>query len=352
MPDIPPIEYEPRDLIPARIIYDPPPGTKTHPYLSIIPMMTEEEFACLVWSIKKHGLLMPIAVDEEGVILDGRCRRMACVVAGAKPKFKTHRDRDPLRFIVGMNLNRYHHSPSQMAMVHALEAAEYPDYPVKPMPEAVVVAQHEDLKAAVLYGKLDLSSALRLAMQRQKAAERAYPAAQVDEERLTLDQAEEEAATPLLAEHAEAIRAAGKRMIEDAIEIGRRLTECKAMLRHGGWLPWLDREFGWSEMTAVRFMQIYEFGKSNNLLDFNLPLSGLYLLARPSTPEAVREDVLERAKAGERLSVAEIKQAIGIRSSKPTSRTQALRDLIERMTEADDPFADELRRILGREAVS
>jgi hypothetical protein len=57
---------------------------------------------------------------------------------------------------------------------------------------------------------------------------------------------------PIVAEHAEAIRSLGRRVVADVIEIGRRLTECKKLLGHGNWLPWLDREFGWSEDTALR----------------------------------------------------------------------------------------------------
>src|SRR5262245_43428719 len=56
-----------------------------------------------------------------------------------------------------------------------------------------------------------------------------HPAAQID--------------NPALIEHATEIRRLGKRVIEDVIEIGRRLIACKAMLDHGQWLPWLDREF-------------------------------------------------------------------------------------------------------------
>jgi hypothetical protein len=52
-------------------------------------------------------------------------------------------------------------------------------------------------------------------------------------------------ANPTLVEHAAAIRALGKRVVTDVIEIGARLTECKRIAGHGSWLPWLNREFGW-----------------------------------------------------------------------------------------------------------
>ena len=48
------------------------------------------------------------------------------------------------------------------------------------------------------------------------------------------------------AQHAEAIRVLGRQRVANVIEIGRRLTEAKALAGHGGWLPWLEREFGWT----------------------------------------------------------------------------------------------------------
>jgi Protein of unknown function (DUF3102) len=61
----------------------------------------------------------------------------------------------------------------------------------------------------------------------------------------------------ILAENAKVIRALGKRAIADIIEIGRRLTESKEIAGHGGWLKWLDSEFGWTDRTALNFMQVY-----------------------------------------------------------------------------------------------
>jgi Protein of unknown function (DUF3102) len=34
------------------------------------------------------------------------------------------------------------------------------------------------------------------------------------------------------------------RPIRDIIEIGRRLTDAKAIAGHGNWLPWSEKEFG------------------------------------------------------------------------------------------------------------
>jgi hypothetical protein len=47
-----------------------------------------------------------------------------------------------------------------------------------------------------------------------------------------------------LEEHAKAIRKLGKRIIEDVVEIGRRLVDAKKLCGHGNWLPWLDANSG------------------------------------------------------------------------------------------------------------
>jgi Protein of unknown function (DUF3102) len=115
----------------------------------------------------------------------------------------------------------------------------------------------------------------------------------------------------ILAQNAEAIRALGKRVIADIIEIGRLLTETKKIAGHGGWLPWLDREFGWTSDTAQNFMAVHSMvAKNGNFPDLNLPVSGLYLLAAPSTPEEAREAVIARAESGERLSVKDVRNQI------------------------------------------
>jgi hypothetical protein len=115
----------------------------------------------------------------------------------------------------------------------------------------------------------------------------------------------------VLAENAEEIRKLGKRAGADVIEIGRRLTETKKICGHGNWLPWLQREFGWTDRHALKCMQVYELSlKSENFSDLRIPISGLYLLAASSTPPEAVDEVIQRAKSGERLMHAEIKGKI------------------------------------------
>jgi Protein of unknown function (DUF3102) len=126
--------------------------------------------------------------------------------------------------------------------------------------------------------------------------------------------------TASLAEHAAEIRRLHKRYVDDLIEIGRRLTESQKLVQHGDWLGWLNREFSWSDRTARNFMYLYGLAtKLENFSNLNLPTSVLYLLAAPSTPASVRDEIVERAAAGEAIKVADVKKAIKTRKSQANS---------------------------------
>jgi hypothetical protein len=116
--------------------------------------------------------------------------------------------------------------------------------------------------------------------------------------------------TSTLAEHVAEIRRLYKRVTSDIIEIGRRLTDCQGIVGHGHWHDWLKAEFGWSDSSALNFMRVYDMSKSANFTDLGIPFSALYLLAAPYTPEKTRTEIIERAKAGESVSVADVKDAI------------------------------------------
>jgi hypothetical protein len=114
-----------------------------------------------------------------------------------------------------------------------------------------------------------------------------------------------------LAEHAAEIRRLGKRVIGDILEIGRRLGEVKKQLGRADFLPWIEREFGWSEDTAERFIALHALQRSlPQLAETNLPVSALYLLAKPSTPPEAIQAVVAQAEAGEHVTVAGVKEAI------------------------------------------
>jgi len=128
------------------------------------------------------------------------------------------------------------------------------------------------------------------------------------------------AATKALARHAKAIRELRRRTARDIIKIGKHLTDARDICGHGNWRPWLQREFGWSESTALNFMRVAELSKAQRVTDLDLPLRSLYLVAAPSTPEAVRREVIGQAEAGEPPSYDEIKDVV--EEQKPEKQTK------------------------------
>jgi hypothetical protein len=101
-----------------------------------------------------------------------------------------------------------------------------------------------------------------------------------------------------------------RRTAEGIVHIGKWLTEVNEKLtKQKQWRSWLKGEFGWSHMTAHRFMSVYKKVGCNNLLHLEIDASALYLIAAPSTPEPVRREVLERAKS-EPMTHAEAKRLL------------------------------------------
>jgi hypothetical protein len=106
------------------------------------------------------------------------------------------------------------------------------------------------------------------------------------------------------------------RTAQCVIEIGTKLIEVKKMLGHGHFGQWLDAEFAWSKVTAVKFMQVAERFASVETIDF-FSVSALYMLASPSTPISARDEAMTRAERGEPISNAKAHEIIR-RHSPPT----------------------------------
>jgi DNA modification methylase len=107
------------------------------------------------------------------------------------------------------------------------------------------------------------------------------------------------------------IREQLRRTAQDIWEIGQRLAEVRTELKHGQFDTWLKAEFGWSRRTAYNFINVYEtFGNRANLAQIDIATSALYLLAAPSTPQKVREQYIEEARTGKRITHKELVQNI------------------------------------------
>jgi hypothetical protein len=97
------------------------------------------------------------------------------------------------------------------------------------------------------------------------------------------------------------------------IEIGRELIAAKADVGHGGWMDWIESEFGWSEMTATKYIRVARAFESKPDLDFaglTIDATALYALAAPDVPQAARDDAIARAEDGEHISKADAESLI------------------------------------------
>jgi hypothetical protein len=94
-----------------------------HPLTKMIPSMQPHEYAGLVDSIRKDGLLHPIVIHK-GKIIDGRMRYLACRDAGVLPVFLEYSDINQgddsdeaiFEYIYSMNVVRSHWTESQVVV--------------------------------------------------------------------------------------------------------------------------------------------------------------------------------------------------------------------------------------------
>ena len=89
------------------------PGMRTHPAADLFPLMSGEELQNLADDIKANGLQEPIWLTEDGLILDGRNRLLACEMADVPGEFREYHGGDPIGFSLSMNLKRRHLTDGQ-----------------------------------------------------------------------------------------------------------------------------------------------------------------------------------------------------------------------------------------------
>lgn len=94
-----------------------PEELQVHPAAAIFPPMAEPELRELAEDIAQHGQREPIVLLND-LILDGRNRYAACLMAGVEASTKQYDGNgSPTDFVVAMNLRRRHLSPEQRAAV-------------------------------------------------------------------------------------------------------------------------------------------------------------------------------------------------------------------------------------------
>lgn len=114
------------------------------------------------------------------------------------------------------------------------------------------------------------------------------------------------------------------------IEIGRRLTEAKALLEHGEWLPYLKEQTEFSQSSASRLMTLYrEYGSAQTSLfgaESNYPtlnnLSISNALRLLAVPEEEREEFAAEHDV-EHMSARELDELIKAREAAEARADQA-----------------------------
>ncbi len=120
------------------------------------------------------------------------------------------------------------------------------------------------------------------------------------------------------------------------VEIGRRLTEAKALLEHGQWLPYLKEQTEFSQSSASRLMRLYDEYGANQTCLFgaelnqstltNLSISNaLRLLA---VPEDEREDFAKEHDV-EHMSARELDELIKQRDAAEARAAKAENELMQ-----------------------
>jgi len=96
----------------------PPARIPHHPLAALFPLLDDVELRRLADDIATRGQEEPVWLLD-GRILDGRNREAACALLGIDAWTKDYEGKDPLGFVLSLNLHRRHLTESQRAMVAA-----------------------------------------------------------------------------------------------------------------------------------------------------------------------------------------------------------------------------------------
>jgi len=106
------------------------------------------------------------------------------------------------------------------------------------------------------------------------------------------------------------IRQHQRRTVGEIIDIGVDLKRVKDALGRGRFGDWINAEFGWTDRTARNYMQAAEvFGAKSETFS-ELPPAIVYKIAAPSTPAAVREEIIQSLDRGDHLPIEQLTKQI------------------------------------------
>lgn len=135
-------------------------------------------------------------------------------------------------------------------------------------------------------------------------------------------------------------------VLYNSIEIGRRLSEAKKIVKHGQWTKWLKERVDYSQRTATNFIKIYEqYGesglaaKSQSIAD----LSYTQALTLLELPEPERQRFAEQNNAKD-MTIKELQSKVkSLLSEKQTAETQ-----LSQAEQKQKELAESNARLLAR----
>lgn len=212
-----------------------------HPTADLFPLLDDEELAELAADIKARGLQLPIVLDAEGRILDGRNRARACAIAGVEPRTTVYDGDNPDMYVLSANAYRRHMSKGARAMVIGLVLAKAGkrhrgrwtrgsvhaatsgsgSIGAQRMAEVGLLIDHgdPDIIKRVANGDLPLAAAVEL-IQPEPAVEEIATVVMPESVDEAVERLEEIAATIAVAEDVQAIAARAADVVEQ-VEAGR-----------------------------------------------------------------------------------------------------------------------------------
>ncbi len=131
-------------------------------------------------------------------------------------------------------------------------------------------------------------------------------------------------------------------LLNNSIEIGRRLCEAKELMPHGEWGKWLEASIDYSQSTANNLMRIFEeygadqialFGETGAKSQALGKLSYTQAVALLAIPGEEREEFVQKNDI-EKLSTRELQKVIKERDQALKQKEQAEKELADKTAEA------------------
>ena len=98
-----------------------------HPAATLLPYMSDEEYAELVEDARNNGFLHPARVTKDGYLLDGRNRLCASLEIEKDVRIEQFDPPDPIAYVLSENMKRRHLTPGQRAAIGADAEKMYAD---------------------------------------------------------------------------------------------------------------------------------------------------------------------------------------------------------------------------------